>query len=638
MEVVGDYVSLKKRGANYQACCPFHNEKTPSFNVNPVRQIYKCFGCGAAGDSIKFVMDMDGIGYTEALKYLAQKYSIEVKEEEVTDAESQRQNERESLFIVLGFARSFFQRQLMATEEGRSIGLSYFRERGFSDPTIQKFELGYSPEAWDALTREARAGGHTEALLESAGLFIRRDDNSGGFDRFRGRVIFPIHNVSGKVIAFGGRILKSDKKAAKYINSPETVVYHKSEVLYGIYQAKHAIRVAEMCYLVEGYTDVISLHQGGVENVVASSGTSLTIEQIRLIARFTQNVTILYDGDAAGIKAALRGLDMVLEEGLNVSVVTFPDNDDPDSYMRKVGAERFQAYLKGASKDFITFKTEVLLKEAGDDPFRKAELIADVVNSIMKIPEAIKRQVFFSRIAATMHIEEQTLISEGNKILRKQAAQKQKEKERESARRIGEQAGLPPEDFFAPDGPELAAVPVEEKSGVIGKLQYQEESCARLLVLFGTVELEPGVTVCHYILEEVEGQDFQHEGYNAILRLCRSGFEKGSIPATDYFVHHEDPELKKLAINWVTPKYEVSNLWFDKHEIYVPTELDVLEKASMQTMFRLLKASLEEEMLILIGKLKQDMDETECAAVQTRYLEVKQKSMLVAKELGIVFG
>lgn len=640
-EVIGDYISLKKRGANYQACCPFHNEKTPSFNVNPVRQIYKCFGCGAAGDAIKFVMDMDGVGYMEALKHLAHKYHIEIREEDVTDETAIRQNEKESLYIILNFAKDFFREQLTGTEEGRSIALTYFRERGLSDPIIEKFQLGYSPAEWDALSSHAIRKGYTPQQLENAGLSIKREGKETLFDRFRERVIFPVHNVSGKVIAFGGRILKTDKKAAKYINSPETAVYHKSDVLYGISQAKNAIRQADLCYLVEGYTDVISLHQGGIENVVASSGTSLTVEQIRLVSRFTHNITILYDGDAAGIKAALRGLDLVLEEGLNVSVVTFPDNDDPDSYMRKVGSTRFAEHLHKASKDFITFKTEILLAEAGDDPFKKAEIISDIVNSITKIPDAIKRQVFFARVAERMKIEEQTLISEGNKMLRSQTAQKQKDRQRESTRRINEALGgpagiEPPVDLFAP---EETASPPTAPTDISGDTRNRiEEECVRLLVLYGNVELEEGTTVCHYILNEIHDEEFRNPVFNSILGIFKQKIHGAEIPHTDFFIHHEDSGIKSAAINWTTPRFEVSNLWFDRHEIYVPTELDVLPKSSLESMFRLLKHSLDEEMKVLVKQLSLDLDEATCTDIQARYLDIKKKSVLVSKELGIIFG
>jgi DNA primase len=639
-EVIGDYVSLKKRGANYQACCPFHNEKTPSFSVNPVRQIYKCFGCGASGDAIKFVMDMDGVGYTEALRHLAHKYHIEVREEQVTDEAAVRQNEKESLYIVLNFAKDFFRQQLLETEEGRAIALSYFRERGLTDPIIEKFQLGYSPAEWEAFSKYALQKGHSASLLESAGLSIKREGKDSLFDRFRERVIFPIHNVSGKVIAFGGRILKTDKKAAKYINSPETAVYHKSDVLYGISQAKNAIRQLDLCYLVEGYTDVISLHQGGVENVVASSGTSLTVEQIRLINRFTPNITILYDGDAAGVKAALRGVDLVLEEGLNVNIVTFPDNDDPDSYMRKVGSARFIEHLHTASKDFITFKTETLLADAGDDPFKRAEIIGDIVNSVTKIPDAIKRQIFFARVAERMKIDEQTLISEGNKILRNHTTQKQKEKQRESSRRVNDALGLsdpmePPDNLFADD---FSPVEVEPRETQTDARRVIEGECVRLLVLYGTVELEEGVTVCHYILDEIREETFRDQTFGRILAIFRKETSSGKIPATDFFIHHSDPDIRSVAISWSTPKFEVSNLWFDKHEIYVPTELDVLPKSSLQSMFRLLKNSLDEEMKTLVQQLSKETDDEACLAIQTRYLEVKKKSVLVSNELGIIFG
>lgn len=637
-EVIGDYVSLKKRGANYQACCPFHNEKTPSFSVNPVRQIFKCFGCGASGDTIKFVMDMEGVGYMEALKHLAQKYHIEVREEEVTDEAALRQNEKESLYIVLNFAKDFFRQQLLETDEGRAIGLSYFRERGLSDSIIEKFQLGYSPAEWEALSNHALKKGHTAELLESAGLSIKREGKDSLFDRFRERVIFPIHNVSGKVIAFGGRILKTDKKAAKYINSPETAVYHKSDVLYGISQAKNAIRQADLCYLVEGYTDVISLHQGGIENVVASSGTSLTVEQIRLVNRFTPNITILYDGDAAGVKAALRGLDLVLEEGMNVNIITFPDNDDPDSYMRKVGSAKFTEHLQTAARDFISFKTDTLLADAGDDPFKRAEIIGDIVISIAKIPDAIKRQVFFARVAERMKIDEQILIAEGNKILLNRSSQKQKEKERESSRRVNEALNfqnpvVPPADLFNDD-----LVPAEKEDAHSDVRSRVEGECVRLLVLYGNVELEEGVTVCHYILDEIDEEPFRDKIYNQILDIFKAEVSKGHIPNTDFFIQHADFGIKSAAINWSTPKFEVSNLWFDKHEIYVPSELDVLPKSSLQSMFRLLKNSLDEQMKALVQQLSKEVDDTACIEIQQRYLEVKKKSVLVSKELGIIFG
>lgn len=655
VEVVGDFVSLKKKGANYSACCPFHNEKTPSFNVNPVRQIYKCFGCGAAGDSIKFVMDIDGIGYGEALRYLADKYGIEVEEEEVTNEEAARQNARESLYIVLNYAKNFYQQQLLQSEEGQAVGLSYFRERGFSKDIIKKFELGYSLDAWDAFSKEALQKGYSAEVLEKAGLLIHKEGSktSGGYDRFRGRVIFPIHSVAGKVIAFGARILKTDKNQPKYLNSPETEVYHKSDILYGIYQAKNAIRQQELCYLVEGYTDVVSLHQAGIENVVASSGTSLTIEQIKLIGRFTPNITILYDGDVAGIKAALRGLDLVLEEGLNVSIVLFPDGDDPDSYVRKVGAEAFKEYLQKASKDFITFKTEILLQDAGNDPFKLAAVIGDVVNSIIKIPDAIKRQVFFHRTSEMMKVDEQMLITEGNKALRKLHAQKPQERGSRQTNAVPEgpgdlssisQSGIkdrgagaefaldgPPEGLFEPES-------IDDQTVQRSKLYHQEEAFIKLLVIYGTRELEPGITVCQYVLGEIEGIDFRDTVFSHFLTLFREHFNRNQILSTDYFQNHRETEIRDLTINWLTTKYELSELWSEKFEIYVPQETDVLDKTAFINILRLKKAFIEEKMKICQQQLMRAKSEEEEIKVMSEFIFYKGISMAAAKELGSVIG
>ncbi|MCF0064321.1 DNA primase [Dyadobacter chenwenxiniae] len=650
VEVVGDFVSLKKKGANYSACCPFHNEKTPSFNVNPVRQIYKCFGCGAAGDSIKFVMDIDGIGYGEALRYLADKYNIEIEQEEVTDEEALRQNERESLYIILNFAKNFYVQQLHESDEGQAVGLSYFKERGFTGEIRKKFELGYSLDTWDAFSKVALEKGYSSQLLEKAGLLIHKEGSqTAGYDRFRGRVIFPIHNVAGKVIAFGARILKTDKSKAanqpKYLNSPETDVYHKSDVLYGIFQAKNAIRQLDHCYLVEGYTDVISLNQGGIENVVASSGTSLTFEQIRLIGRFTPNVTILYDGDIAGIKAALRGLDLVLEEGLNVSIVLFPDGDDPDSYVRKVGAEAFKIYLKQNSKDFITFKTEMLLQDAGNDPFRLAAVIGDVVNSIVKIPDAIKRQVFFHRTSEMLKVDEQMLITEGNKLLRKLHTQKPQERPPRQNQALESPADLdalfsgdsfsgsnePPSDFFAPN---VGHTEVPQRS----KLYYQEEAFIRLLVVHGTRELEPTITVCQYVLSEIEGIDFKDSVFHHLLVLFRENFNRNHVLPTDYFLHHHEPEIRNLTIDWLATKYELSELWSEKYEIFVPFETDVLDKTAFINILRLKKAFIEEKMKVCLQQAVHARTEEEQTAIMSEFMYYKGISMAAAKELGSVIG
>ncbi|MGB3466484.1 MAG: DNA primase, partial [Cyclobacteriaceae bacterium] len=379
VDVVGDFVSLKKSGQNYKALSPFNNEKTPSFYVVPSKGIFKDFSSGKGGDAITFIMEVDGSSYVEALKYLAKKYGVEIKEQERSDEYLEAQSERESLYIVLNFAKDHYQELLWENEEGRSVGLSYFRERGFSDETIKDFDLGYSLNQWDGLIKAADEKGYKQEYLEKSGLKIVKENKA--YDRFRGRVIFPIHNITGKVVAFGARILVKDKKQPKYINSPETELYHKSHILYGIYQAKQAIRQADNCYLVEGYTDVISMHQAGVKNVVSSSGTALTDDQIKLIARYTQNITVLFDGDSAGIKAAMRGIDMILEGGLNVKAISFPEGEDPDSYAKQMSSSAFQGFLEDQSTDFITFKTNLYKRDTDSDPLKKAETIREIVNS-----------------------------------------------------------------------------------------------------------------------------------------------------------------------------------------------------------------------------------------------------------------
>ena len=679
LEVVGDFVSLKRRGSNYIACCPFHNEKTPSFNVNPARQIYKCFGCGKAGDPIRFVMDVENLGYGEALRYLAKKYNIEIAEQEVTPEEQNRQTERESLYIALNYAKNFFRENLLQTDEGRGIGLSYFRERGFADPTLAAFELGYSPDQWDALLTDATKKGYNPTVLSKAGLTIVREESGKTFDRFRGRVMFPIHNVSGRVIAFGARILKTDPKAPKYLNSPETDVYHKSQVLYGIFQAKQTIRQEDVCYLTEGYTDVISLHQAGIKNVVASSGTSLTIEQIRLISRFTPNVTILYDGDAAGVKAALRGLDMVLEEGLNVSVVMFPDGDDPDSFVRKVGAEAFKAFIKQHAHDFITFKTDNLLKDAGDNPFKRAEVISEIVGSISRMPDPIKRQVFFQTTARQLRVDEQTLISESNRLIRKQRDQQTKDHDRQQERDARTRpatttdfsdapaAANLPDDFFNDllNEAGIAPAPPDQHSGEpqntedrkqeTGRrpaenrppLSYQEEECIRLLMNYGARELEPGVSLCHYILSELNDIDFQHEPYGQLLTLFRDTFSQGRILMADDFMHQRvDLPVEQAnsfqfeAISLTTQRYEISDQWEEKHKIFVPSEEDtgVLAEAAYGNILRLKKLLAEARMHDLLQQIRVTTDPAESDRFMADYMHFKRVDVEIARLLGTVIS
>ncbi|GAB2604866.1 DNA primase [Spirosoma areae] len=674
LEVINDFVSLKKRGSNYIACCPFHNEKTPSFNVNPTRQIYKCFGCGKAGDAVRFVMDIENVGYGEALRYLAKKYSIDIEEQEQTPEDLLRQNERESLLIVLNFAKTFFQETLQTTDEGKSIGLSYFRERGLTNPTIDAFELGYTLDQWDALLKEGQRRGYSRDLLEKAGLVLSKEGTSGAenkmFDRFRGRVMFPIHNVSGRVIAFGARILKIDKNQPKYLNSPETTVYHKSQVLYGIFQAKQAIRQEDVCYLTEGYTDVISLHQAGIKNVVASSGTSLTTEQIKLIARFTPNVTILYDGDAAGIKAALRGLDMVLEEGLNLRLLLLPDGEDPDSYVHKVGADEFKAYIKQHSQDFVDFKASRWLAEAGDNPLKRAEGISDVCASITRIPDPLKRQTLSQRVAQLFHVSEQSVISEINRLLRKQQEQSKKDQERQQrtgspGRPLPTSSNTSTADPASVDdinslldglsistaeafdpGPIAYPAKSTAESGtpVRTPISYQEEECIRLLMNYGTRELEPGITLCQYVLSELHEIEFQTSPYTLIITLFREAYSRGDILTASDFLNHQSPnatEIQHQAIHLTTPRYEISEGW-GKHEILVPSESDdnILADAAYRNILRIKKMLAEQRMTVLQQLMREPGSRTPDEADQllTEYMHFKRIDIQISSLLGTVIS
>ena len=430
-EVIGDFVQLKKSGTNYKGLSPFTDERTPSFMVSPVKQIWKDFSSGKGGNAVAFLMEHEHFNYPEAIKYLAKKYGIEIEETEQTDEQKQQADERESMFLVSEFANEFFHKKLLKTEQGKAIGLSYFKERGFSMETIEKFDLGYSPDVWDAFTEEALKKGYQLEFLEKTGLTIVKGDKAPGsatkkFDRFKGRVMFPIHSMSGRTLGFGGRILNNDKKAAKYLNSPESDIYHKSKVLYGIYYAKQSIAKEDNCYLVEGYTDVIQMHQAGIENVVASSGTALTPEQIRLINRLTKNITVLFDGDAAGLRASLRGVDLILEQGMNVKVCAFPEGEDPDSFAKANTQEDIQEFLQQNSKDFISFKASLLVNQAQGDPIKKAEVIRDMVNSISKIPDRIQQEIYLKECTRIMDVSEEVLYSS--------LAQLMSKKDRENSR------------------------------------------------------------------------------------------------------------------------------------------------------------------------------------------------------------
>jgi DNA primase len=617
VEVVGEFVPLKRKGKYYSACCPFHQEKTPSFTVTPALGIYKCYGCSKAGDSIQFIMDHEGVGYLEAIKWLANKYNIEIPEDEFLGGELPQYSQRESLYIVLNYAKNFFQKVLFEHEDGRAFGLSYFSERGFNEATIRKFDLGYSLESWDALTKEALKDGYSKEILEKAGLITIKEDKA--YDRFRGRVIFPIHNVSGKVIAFGARILKKDKSQAKYLNSPETEVYHKSEVLYGLYHAKQAIRQQEFCLLVEGYTDVISLHLSGIENVVASSGTSLTEQQIKLIGRYTKDITILYDGDSAGIKASLRGIDLILKEGLNVRCVVFPDGEDPDSYSQKIGSEAFNKYIAEQSEDFLTFKTNLFLKDAGKDPLKRAEVIREVVQSISLIPDAIKRSVFYKQCSRLLDIEESILITEGNKV----QLTRGKDQKTEEQLKITE------------DGITIQET-VEEvkKPSEANRLILQEKETIRLLLKYGNELLDEQTRLYQYIYHELEDVDFESPLYFKIFQLYHSYLQQDIVPTHEQFVNSEDFEIKSESIDLLMERYEISDTWESKFGIIVPKEENVLFQSVYSNILRLKYRKIQK----LIQQNDELLQKAETFEEQLQYLHVAKELKNTKKELGELLG
>ncbi len=555
-DIVGEFVALRRRGVNLIGLCPFHNEKTPSFNVSPTRNIYKCFGCGKVGDAVTFLMEHEQYTFPEAIRYIAQRYNIEL-EETVTSQEAIAEKQRaDSLYIVNEYALQFYQEQLFETDRGKSIGLSYFKQRGFSEVTIRKFGLGYASEQRDAFTLRAVQEGYSINLLRQLGLSTQYDT-----DFFRDRVMFTIHGLSGKPVAFAGRILQKDAKAPKYINSPETEIYNKSKTLYGLFFAKKAIRQQDECILVEGYTDVITLHQAGVENVVASSGTSLTVEQVQLIKRYTPNVKILYDGDSAGVKAALRGLDIVLEQDLNVKIVLLPDKEDPDSYLAKVGVTAFQDYIQAQAQDFITFKTNLLLQEAGADPVKKAALVKDIVSTIARIPDPVKRAFFVQECARMMGLSEQLLVGETNKLLIHTL--KKREEKRAAAPTATE--GLYP----LPTMPDALAATAP---AIIGD-EFQEKDIVRILITGGDIILDEAdqETVAEYIVRNIEDvlDEFDNHLYQRIAKEVQNRLLDRLPVNAQFFVQHPSPDIRELAVNLLAFPHEYSENWEKRHDIYL---------------------------------------------------------------------
>ena len=674
VDVVSEFVTLRRRGVNYIGLCPFHNEKTPSFSVSPSKGVCKCFSCGKGGNVVHFIMEHEQLTYYEALKWLAKKYGIEVKERELSNEEKQAQSIRESLFLVNDFANKYFQDILHNHRDGQAIGMSYFRQRGFRDDIIKKFQLGFSTESRDALFQEAKKKGFNTDYLVKTGLCYTRDDGQMR-DRFWGRVMFPVHTLSGKVVAFGGRVLNTaDKKVAKYVNSPESEIYHKSRELYGIYFAKQAIVKQDKCFLVEGYTDVISMHQAGVENVVASSGTSLTSGQIRMIHRFTNNITVLYDGDWAGIKASIRGIDMLLEEGMNIKVMLLPDGDDPDSFARKHNATEFQEYIAAHEVDFIRFKTNLLMTDAGNDPYKRAGLIKDIVKSISVIPEAIVRSEYIKECSQMLHVEERILVSEVAKL--------KKDKEESQAKREAPQQPplTPPNRRSTPEGAEVKEgnsddtsnfIPLPQENLVhienpastaidtpiamnespslggvgeaINPLYPKERLIVQQLirhgekVMFIDEETQQQVLVAEYVASELEMDEitFTTPLFEEVLRELQQHLGEEGFVAERHFVNHANPELSRLAVDLIEEKYQLSK-YHSKTQTIVQ-EADRLYELVTHLMVDYKHSLVELELKDTLNKLRQPdvmSDAEKCLEVMSRYKELMEIKQQMAKHLG----
>jgi DNA primase len=614
-EVIGEFVQLKKAGSNFKGLSPFTDEKSPSFMVSPVKQIWKDFSTGKGGNAVSFLMEHEHFSYPEALKWLAKKYNIEIEETEQTDEQKAQMNEHESMFLVSNFAKDYFHNLMLNTNQGKAIGLSYFKERGFTDETIKKFELGYCLDEWDNFTKAALEKGYDLKYLASTGLSIVKENRQ--FDRFKGRVMFPIHSMSGRILGFGGRILTADKKAAKYLNSPESDIYHKSKILYGIYQAKKEIAKQDNCYLVEGYTDVISFNQSGVENVVASSGTALTSDQIRLVNRLTNNITVLFDGDAAGIRASIRGIDLILEQGMNVKVVQFPDGEDPDSFARAHSDAELKEYLENAAQDFINFKVSMLLKDSNNDPIKKASVIRDIVTSISKIPDGIQREVYVQECSRIMDISERVLFSELAQLLKKEATQRNKPKPKTSFNPNVDPNEPPPEYFQDLEESQMGVVKGGQiSSQKIDQLSILEKEIIRILLLYGNEEVnfteeivntnEEGkekisirkyqntVSAEIYLHLQDDEIEFSNEVFQDIYIEMIHQLNQSEKLLIDGFINHANPIIANAVTSILMDeeKHQLSN-WESKN-IFVTAAIEVLSKAVNDSVFNLRR--------ILIGK------------------------------------
>jgi DNA primase len=627
VEIVGSFIKLKKRGTNYLGLCPFHNEKSPSFTVSPSKEIYKCFGCGRSGNSISFLMEAEKYSYAEALRWLAAKYNVTIEETETSPEYKQQQQVAESLYIINNFAQKFFSNALLNTDDGQDIALSYLKERGFREEIIKKFQLGFNPEARDSFTKEALANQYNLDYLQKSGLVNVRDGNA--YDNYRGRIIFPIHNQSGKVLGFGARIIKSNDKAPKYINTPENEIYVKSKLLYGSYFARLAIDKADECLLVEGYTDVVSLHQAGIENVVASGGTSLTPDQLRLIKKYTNNLTIIYDGDNAGIKAALRGLDLALEESLNVKLVLIPDKEDPDSYVNKVGAAEFKDFIAANKKDVILFQLGIALKDAGTDSNKKSIVVNQIAETIAKINKAedfTKQQDYIKQCSEILKIEESGLHALVNKFIREKVTKAENQSYREEANEV--QNNLPP------------STEEDDALTLFNKDEMHERAMVRSLLEFGLKDWDNDEKVVDHILKEIEANHleelFDNKELVRVIQMYKTWYTEGIEPTPKNFLYHDDMQMSQLVVSIMDFNYEISPKWKEHFEGHIPTRDDLFKEEVFSTLnylkLKKIKRLMEENQRDME---KSTVTEEQMILVQTHQL-LKQMEIDLTKQLGTV--
>ena len=629
-EIIGSFVNLKRRGSNLLGLCPFHNEKSPSFTVSPAKEIYKCFGCGKSGNSIGFLMDLEKYSYVEALKWLANKYNIEVEETETTPELKLYQQSSDSLFIINNFGQKFFSEALFESEEGQDIALSYLKERGFREEILKKFQIGYNPETGDQFAKAAVSSQFNKELLQKSGLVVNRDEKLR--DNYRGRIIFPIHNQSGKISGFGARLIKKNDKAPKYINTPENEIYVKSKILYGSYFARMAIDKADECLLVEGYTDVVSLHQAGVENVVASGGTSLTPDQLRLIKKYTNNLTIIYDGDGAGIKAAVRGMDLALEEGLNVKLVLIPDNEDPDSYVNKIGPTAFKAFIDTNKKDFVIFQLGLSLKEAGTDSVKKSAVVNRIAETISKITKAehfTKRQDYIQQVAELLKIDEVGLNDLVNKFIREKI---QKEDSRDQTNTI-----LKNEE---PSASKAETTEEDKVDSLFNKDELQERAIVRSLLEFGLKKWNEEITVADYIFEQMDENDLVGMIENTVLVKIidsyRNFYNKGEKPTKNDFLYYEDEMMSRLVISLMDTQTEISSRWKEHLEGDILTREDLFKEEVTSTLsyfkLRKIKKLIDENQ----KELEKSTDEGEQYLYLKTHVELKLEEQIITKLLGTV--